>query len=534
MATGAPPKRHLTAPSQLERDYRLRGPPRLKVEQGFSKELCDLVAFTLEMDPTKRPSMQQILEHPYLHGTELIYPTSSLRGFVREFQAWMYEGGQRQSLLNPYGAEGAKADRIISKPEWRFSTLESTEFLESLPSDADEHLALELNGRDPLSTHLDQVADMTSTQAQEDAFNLYDASEPSSPYLSNAEISPSGSPKSSTASHVDSEDEYSFPIKKRNRSGPDETKIARGEKQLGRLFDQRKSEYTFPGLKTSDLPLRNQSPGSSNSTVKGKEVDANNIGTSNSGSLRLMDPSTIKAKKGKDRPPTMAWDFPMGAPSDAIEESIPAPPSDSKPNVTHSNVAAWEPSYVDDYGGPSDEAEDDQYMTPSTAGYAPQISLDVDTDANYDSVKTARQTLDLDALMSGLDPSSASLSTYESPSPMEPPDSASTVQTASPDLDATIRDTGPYINDYSTNPAIIAQHNFPGEDLQGLMPPPLMPSAAALAPDAPPEVMLAEMDRMIGEWGMMMGPLADKFAELGGLKDGEMEDERDGVVMNVS
>ena len=532
MATGYPPKKHLTAPSQLERDYRLRGPPRLKVEQGYSKELCDLVAFTLEIDPKKRPSMQQILEHPYLKGTEMICPTNSLKGFVKDFQEWMYAGGQRQSLVNPYGAEAAKlADRIISKPEWRFSTLESTKFLENLPSDADEHLSLELNGRDPLSTHLDQVADMTSTQAQEDAFNMYDASEPSSPYLSNAEITPSGSPRSSIASHVDSEDEWGLPAKPRARVGPDESKIARGEKQLGRLFDQRKSEYTFPGLnpKTSDLPLRNQASENSTTNVKGKEIDANTIGTSNSGSLRLMDASTLKAKKGKDRPPTMAWEFPMGAPSDTIDEPTPPPPSPPKRSITHSNVAAWTPSYVDDYGASNDEGDEGRYSAPSTASYAPQISLDVDSDYN---VKTARQTLDLDALMNGLEPTSATLSNYEGPSPIEPPDSASTVQTASPDIDATIRDTGPYPSDHGTDTYPTANH-FPGDGYQGAMPPvPL--STAALAPDAPPEVLLKEMERMISEWGTMMLPLADRFAEVGGLKDGQGGDEKDSTLAGVT
>ena len=454
MATGAPPRSRL-GPGQLDREFRIRGAPKLRADQGHSAGLCELVEFILKLDPKQRPSMEQILDHPYLRGTDIVYPTRSLRGFVRDFENWATAGGQRHSLFNNFGAEAAKkTDDIISKPEWRFSTLESTELMEDLPATIDEQLSSDfINTDHPYSSHLNQVTDMASTQAQEDAFNSYDASEPLSPYLSEAELTPGGSPKAHEA--------LTLPTESTRAPTMTNDNVLRGEKQLGRLFDPRKSHYAYAGLniQTSDLPLRNSTPDSSATDSKGKEIDANVLGTSNSGNIALADPATLKAKR-KDRPPTMAWEFPTGAPEDVPDDDsakqrpttmgwqFPVAESEEGHEKGHGHKTSATSSqssgldfFNDDYiyGGPSEEAYEDPYSvhsgTPQTASYTPnpessrgmspdfvnrqstRQTLDLDSlmgEGSDDRVK-ARQTLDLDALMSDMDLSAAGSPTYAAP-----------------------------------------------------------------------------------------------------------------------
>ena len=544
MATGAPPRSRL-GPGQLEREVRLRGPSKLRVDQGYSQELCDLVAFTLVVDPNKRPSMEQILEHPYLKDTEHLYPTRSLKGFVQEFENWAEAGGQRHSLFNNFGAASAKlADDIISKPEWRFSTLESTEIMEDLPANIEEQLATDfINNDHHLASRFDQVADMTSTQAQEDAFNSYNASEPSSPYLTESDFTPSGSPKAyqNTTLSVDTT----------SASVTDANKVVRGEKQLGRLFDPHKSLYNYSGLNSSksDLPLRNSTPDSSAAGNKGKEIEANMMGTSNSGNIALADPATLKAKR-KDRPPTMAWEFPSGLTGEVAEESRAInkrPPTmgwefpEGEPNnganesqaplpsrVSNQSSGTWNLDNEDDYGAPSDEAYEDPYTSPYTApqttNYAPMLqtprdmapghanpqrarqTLDLDTygattelDAGSDAMRKARQTLDLDALMSDMELGSAHSAASTAPSSIQGTGPRHDADTLTPDtasLSTSFALTPPYATTTTDSATDGTRAPF-------LPPDPMPPSAEAMAHNASPEVKEAELVRLateLGQW----------------------------------
>ncbi|KAL6715757.1 hypothetical protein ACLMJK_006718 [Lecanora helva] len=431
MATGAPPRKQV-APQQLERAIRLQGAPRLKPEQGHSQGLCDLVAFVLVKDPKQRPSMEQILDHPYLKGTENAYPTSSLRHFVGEFEDWARAGGQRVSLYAPFGAAAARLpDDIISKPEWRFSTIETTEIMEGINPTIDEALADAYHNQDHTNTsHLDPVADMSSTKAQEDTFNSYVASEPSSPFLSDSEMTPNASPTSQQ--HPATSNEAA------TASAADEKRVGHGEKKLGRLFDPHLSQYNYPGLNTqqSDLPLRNSTPDSTATNSKQKEVEANITGTSNSGNIALADPATLKAKR-KDRN-TMNWTWPGEPMTEASDDSQEGNSHPSKtvpevPKIGIDKAQASVPSNAidpashagdfEDLGAPDDEAYEDtrvpQYTTPSNTARQ-TLDLDVfgaslDINADNDEAKTMRQTLDLDALMSGMDLGSANSSSFEAP-----------------------------------------------------------------------------------------------------------------------
>ncbi|KAI2636116.1 putative serine/threonine protein kinase [Xylaria nigripes] len=97
--------------------------PRLTGDQ-YSENLKDLVAFCLEDDPTKRPAIEQIQQHPYILNTEAQYPTSSLAALVKAFKLWENRGGSRGSLFVNVGAQ-APADlgtTPLPADEWNFST----------------------------------------------------------------------------------------------------------------------------------------------------------------------------------------------------------------------------------------------------------------------------------------------------------------------------------------------------------------------------------------------------------------------------
>lgn len=448
------------------RSNRVGSPPRLKVEDGFSQELCDFVAFILVAERDRRPSMEDILNHKFLHNTDISYPTGSLRGFVRQFQDWARAGGQRQSLIAPHGAEAATlADNIISNPEWRFSTMESTEMLDKLQQDVDQGAsseATDTEGNEHTSPYLDRIADMTSTKAQEDTFNSYDASEPSSPYLTvtNEHLTTSQATASTAAI-------------------ADENQAARGGKQLDRIWDVRNSGYNYPNLNSnnSDLPLRNTAMEPSTGNGKSKELDAGASSSANSGNIALADASTLKAKR---RPPTMdlGWKFPA-------EDSAP-PPQPETELTSHQNLQGWTPNYEEDFGSPSDDFDDGGYSEgPMTAT---QRSHDSGTGLEDQAVQSSRHTLDLDALL-GEDNGYASSTAYSVPGTTLP-------QQAAPDVNATIRDTAQTAPHDSHGAGHHAAPLTAGQQIANDMPY-FAPSAAAMDPNASPEVLEAELMRLL-------------------------------------
>ncbi|KAL5621493.1 hypothetical protein BROUX41_006393 [Berkeleyomyces rouxiae] len=99
MATGLPPNalENVGAnPEALARSLRLN-PPRLG--GLFSQDLASLVEFCLQIDPYQRPSIDVIKQHPYIAGTEITHPTSSLTNLVTLFKFWEARGGSRDSLF---------------------------------------------------------------------------------------------------------------------------------------------------------------------------------------------------------------------------------------------------------------------------------------------------------------------------------------------------------------------------------------------------------------------------------------------------
>lgn len=64
-----------------------RNTPKLDSD-SYSEGLKDLIAFALDSNPVTRPTMADILAHPYIAGTEEEYPTSSVSELVRNYYQW--------------------------------------------------------------------------------------------------------------------------------------------------------------------------------------------------------------------------------------------------------------------------------------------------------------------------------------------------------------------------------------------------------------------------------------------------------------
>ncbi|KAK4034792.1 hypothetical protein C8A01DRAFT_48885 [Parachaetomium inaequale] len=96
--------------------------PRL---EGDHPDLIkDLVAFCLVEDPAKRPTIQEIQQHPFIFGTSDEYPTASLANLVKAYKLWEGQGGIRRSLFAPVGVQGPSdyASSMLPSDEWNFST----------------------------------------------------------------------------------------------------------------------------------------------------------------------------------------------------------------------------------------------------------------------------------------------------------------------------------------------------------------------------------------------------------------------------
>ncbi|KAI0553714.1 putative serine/threonine protein kinase [Xylaria curta] len=142
IASGLPPNVRSNVRIPQFGEYLRDHLPRLTGDQ-YSENLKSLVAFCLEDDPTKRPSIEQIQQHPYILNTEALYPTSSLAALVKAFKLWEDRGGSRKSLFVGFGAQ-APADlgaTSLAADEWNFST--TLAFDEQLQSERDGRSEIE-------------------------------------------------------------------------------------------------------------------------------------------------------------------------------------------------------------------------------------------------------------------------------------------------------------------------------------------------------------------------------------------------------
>ncbi|KAK4499057.1 hypothetical protein PRZ48_009569 [Zasmidium cellare] len=130
MATGSPPMIHLREPDAMVKAMETQGAPRLEGTQ-YSAELCDLVAFCLQLDPKARPTADAVLKHPSIAHSSKQYPTSSLVKLIEKFKIWEHGGGSRSSLWLPAPSDVARGTASDNEEQaadnddlddWNFST----------------------------------------------------------------------------------------------------------------------------------------------------------------------------------------------------------------------------------------------------------------------------------------------------------------------------------------------------------------------------------------------------------------------------
>lgn len=317
-----------------------RNTPKLDSED-YSDGLKDLIAYALDSNPSTRPSMADILEHPYIAGTEEEYPTSSVSELVRNYYQWSQRGGQRISLFHPGGAAAAELPGTEeSEDDWNFSTTDGFERRFSV-------------------IDLDQLA------------------------ASLAEMEESVSPTTATPDHDFHDDPSDDEINPEDKANFDE-RVRRGAVAMEGLFDEEKPSYKYetkndfvpiePPQPVSDLPLRTDTDRSS-VTSTFIDIDIGSFDSSHYAAgapsaqpFQLADAGTIRANRSSlrgsrshdnssqssvsgeenmesqeeefqsqsgPRPPTMDWKFPVFSMNTEEDEEIkkeePAPESAPEP-----------------------------------------------------------------------------------------------------------------------------------------------------------------------------------------------------------
>ncbi len=515
MATGNPPNGRIPT-AHLDKYLHRMGPPKLKAENGYSKELSDFIAFTMELEPEKRPTMDAILEHPYIRDTEKDYPTSSLVDLIKAFEDWAYKGGQRSSLISPYGAEAAEFHvESATKTEWRFSTLESTEIPENLSpgssfdfSDTGYDAAAASTSHSS-SIHIDPIADISSAQAQEDSLNSYFEGEPPDEYLDQDLADEIYKPMSSPQPRVNA------------NFAPDEASVRRGANHLGSLFSQ--NVYNFEASDTrpqsSDLPLRGQNMGATR-----QDTDGSTGGSSKSGK-NLANIDTLRANSYNARPPTLnfGWEFPAKAPTGVNTHG-----------GDHPNLRTWTPDAELDYGTPSDDFESSYDEEPNMPPIRPALRhaatepIPLNESSVMDSTRGSR--LDMDALMGTLSVSSGVYAApahdhYSQTLPAQAPTAEVGAYEDSIDLDAMMngydgasRDEGyadPGDTPRDQHPTqLLPEHYDTSEGQLGVVPVPQPPSEEAMRARAPQLVLEMEVGRFAEAFRSSLGILSQQFGSL--------------------
>lgn len=282
-----------------------RSPPRLDKTQ-HSEGLSDLVAFVLEAKPADRPSMQQVLQHPYIVNSEDTHPTQSLAELVKLYYRWEHSGGQRQSLFINAGAAAAEFPSTLhDEDDWNFSTTSNFE------KELDEFSFDPNTTADTSTLNVDNALGTSSTHTT-DPF-----------YGKRSHLPTIVIPENSPKYHAEMDDQLGelptptgdlSPIDKLNN----EERVKRGEKALKGLFNEGQTPYEYkvkadfveqktvptmgplgkPLSRTrSDLPLRDESVQSS---VYRKELDANQLRSTSydtTPNIDLANVGTIKANR---------------------------------------------------------------------------------------------------------------------------------------------------------------------------------------------------------------------------------------------
>ena len=391
MAKGRPPNAGFMSARQIESMLK-RMNPKLKPEEGFSQRLCDLVAYVLELEPGRRPSMEDILRHPYIHETEQTYPTTTLRQLIRVYEDWASSGGQRQSLIQPSGAAAAEFPEDPKDfGNWRFSVVSIGE---SAYDNVDNQVP---------SFHIDPAMDPTMDLelAQREENNL-------NSLIPESSYTPATSPRlpSNLADDPDDSFDPSHGITMKTTAS-EERRIQGVRARFGDLFEgggYSGSEATQPAQPSrprSDLQLRNDTSesdasqkesGKKKSNFRGTPVDTARANESKKQVEPIVDRD---ARRGTLM---QTWDFASAVRVDQEPQLELA----QGPGVVTDYPRVSKPDF-EDLGAPGDDVEvaGHPYAFPSRPALHHYATAPVEPPMlhnNMDSA-TSRQTLDLDALM---------------------------------------------------------------------------------------------------------------------------------------
>lgn len=536
-----------------------RSPPRLSPDDGISEELCSFAEYILQTKPTSRPSAWEILNHPYLADTDIDYPTSSLLNLVSDFSRWYSQGGTRQSLMLGQGA-AAPQNLAASAPsndddDWRFSRAVDPEELQKLQ----QQLASSSSSR--MSTSLRRTPSI-KVDAVEDSSNSVDASyilspnvytpgasprSPSGPYqTSPPAMSPDDlqTPTAQMSSMVGSTNDSDRALDSLNF---DDRAALRGGSQLTSIFNKNEKPYQYgddpkpngkPSLdhRSSDLPLRNVT---TSSDVRAKEVLAPDpskprlIAPGSIPDISSIDINTIKQNRLASKSAGASPYTSESSGDENYESSREAPPKIKR------DTMAWTPDW-----GNVTEPEDDTYTDPDPFahfGYntssastlapprRPSLTQTYSAPAEVPQINSRASTasvMDLDALMGDLAPPAPlsanpayNISSFAPQANSEP---ASSPQPISP-LPPPPRSASPepLLEDTPPPPTLLPRRQVLHNRRLSLGPV-APPSAEAMANGASNETMIAEMERLLGDWDAEFGDLADEFAAASAL-DGPEE-----------
>ena len=417
MAKGRPPNAGLMTPRQIESMLK-RMNPKLKPEDGFSQDLCNLVAYVLELDPQKRPTMEAVLRHEYIDETDYTQPTTTLRQLIKVYEAWASSGGQRQSLIQPSGAAPAEfPEDPKDDAGWRFSVVNIGD---SAYENVDQPIP---------SFHIDPAMDPTMDleMAQREENNL-------NSLIPESSYTPDASPQlpSNLADHPDSAFDPTH-VATMKTTASEESRIRGVGARFADFFEgagysgSEATQPAEPSRPRSDLALRNDASESDASqkenkkklSFRGTPVDTTRANQSEKPVERSPDRSARRgtllqnwnfdnASRPAQEPqhdfsqgPSILpdWNENLGAPKNSIED-FGAPGDDvevdgrvfalpSRPALHHYATAPMEPPLLHNN---TDTATSRQTLDLDALMEPPLLHNNIDT-------ATSRQTLDLDALM---------------------------------------------------------------------------------------------------------------------------------------
>ena len=237
-AMGQPPNANITNPRQLRTVIR-KNPVRL-TDERFTPELRDLIQFVLEPDAAKRPTMEQVCQHPYIVGTKAAHPVRILQELVQQYLQWESQGGIRHSLWMAGGAEKVDTNQIHTGQKqdpddgWNFST---TEAFRRRMSQIDPSFNYPY---DPFSPTIPEEPTLSNSPPPPD-----DDDEVEERWTTRFDTKENQKSKSDDEPRADS-----------SKTFQGTASAERGGKHLMNLFDRKAPEYQYNYGKASDLPLR--------------------------------------------------------------------------------------------------------------------------------------------------------------------------------------------------------------------------------------------------------------------------------------